>query len=297
MADQAIYAPGSWGRLFGKVVNTGPSEVIVDEIGMEFDWGMYSWQKYSMRLPPGSRQNFSVRFQVPPEVIGTYSFRAKAYERYPSYSPPWGVTGAGQLMSWTDPALSLTQDIGCLSVRPFPIYRAFVSRGVSPVETSTVNPIVAMVEDYGFTSHTVGIDIMADFPNLPFQVRNEIRVSDCVIVIATKRDLSAITGRWKTFEWSHGEAGIGFDAEKPILVMSDYEVQLGGLLSSLPQPQVIFDVNNLSALSRDLSRVMPTFRNEIASRKHSEFWGGVARVALPVVGGFLLGAALTSKEK
>ena len=53
--------------------------------------------------------------------------------------------------------------------------------------------------------------------------------------------------------------------------MSDYEVQLGGLLSSLPQPQVIFDVNNLSALSRDLSRVMPTFRNEIASRKHSEF--------------------------
>ncbi|MDA4119939.1 MAG: hypothetical protein OK436_05070, partial [Thaumarchaeota archaeon] len=144
-----------------------------------------------------------------------------------------------------------------------------------------MNPIVAMVEEWGFTTHTVGVDIAADYPNLPFQVKNTIRANDCVVVIATKRDLSAISNRWKTFEWSHGETGIGFDAEKPILVLTDYEVQLGGLPASLSGPRIVFDVNNMAALPRDLSRVMPEFRNQIANVKHNEFWGGVAKVAVP----------------
>jgi hypothetical protein len=79
-------------------------------------------------------------------------------------------------------------------------------------------------------------------------------------------------------------------------VISDFEVQLGGLLSSLPPPQIVFDPNNLTSLSRDLSRVVPGFRSQIANKKNGEFWGGVAKVAVPV-GAFFLGAVLASKEK
>jgi hypothetical protein len=301
-SDRANYPPGGRGKVFGKMVNTGPTEVYVDDVRAEFEWGFY-WCQTRQYLSPGEQQYFSVDFQVPQELVGTYSFGLGAFEQFPTSSPSWETSYTNyqpQPVEWTQPIFSMTPDIGRLTIRPSPTYSAFVSRSVWASDAPVLNPMVAMIEEHGFATHTIGVDIVADYPNLSPQVKNAIRANDCLVVITTKRDLSAISNRWKTFEWSHGETGIGYSAEKPILVLTDYEVQLGGLPASLPGPKVEFDTNNLAALPRDLSRVMPEFRNQIANNKSNELLGRVAKAAVPVAAfgiGVGLGMLLASRLK
>ncbi|HEY4672655.1 MAG TPA: hypothetical protein VIH03_00655, partial [Nitrososphaerales archaeon] len=85
--------------------------------------------------------------------------------------------------------------------------------------------------------------------------------------------------------------------DKPIIVLRDYEVQLGGLPSSIPSWQIPFDTANLQAIKTDLSKKMQSFRSRIAEKKDKEFWDGVKRVALPAAVGFLVGAAVIGSSK
>lgn len=294
-----IYTPGSNGSITGNFLNSGYSDLSLDEIRLRLDWqesGWYDWE-VGRTLGPNEHHYFSISFPIPADVIGVRNFYLGAVTR--DVFPQFNLVSYGYQSQPSQnlglPVFSETTEPGSLKIMPMPVYDAFVSRSVHHIDAPTVDPIVRTIEGWGFNPHTVGIDIFTDFANIPYAVRENIARSDCVIAIATKRDQSAITGLWKTLEWLHGEVGIAFGVDKPILVLRDYEVQLGGLPSSIPSWQIPFDVYNLQAVDRDLARRMPQFRKEIADKKSRDFWSGVAKVGVPLALGFFLGAALGSK--
>jgi len=126
-------------------------------------------------------------------------------------------------------------------VYPTPFYRVFVSRGLSVEDRAIGDPIVEIIREWGFETVTVGIEVKVPDNQVPQAVREEIRKADAVIAIATPRYLDALTGLWRTLEWHHGEVGIAFGIDKPLLILKDKRTSLGGLpsyLTSLKQAPI-----------------------------------------------------------
>jgi len=49
------------------------------------------------------------------------------------------------------------------------------------------------------------------------------------MAIATSRDMDLISGVWRTLEWLHGETGIAFGLDKPLLFWKSDDVAVEGL--------------------------------------------------------------------
>ncbi len=122
-----------------------------------------------------------------------------------------------------------------------------------------------MIREWGFDTITVGIEVEVPEEEVPLRVREEIKRADALIAIATPRFGDALTGLWRTLEWLHGEVGIAFGVDKPLLILKDKRVSLGGLLSYLSGaghiPYIEFDPYNLEELKLKLSTVMPVLES------------------------------------
>jgi len=120
--------------------------------------------------------------------------------------------------------------------------------------------------------------------DVPMAVREEIKKSDAAVGIATPRFMDALTGLWKVLEWHHDEVGIAFGIDKPLLILKDRRVSLGGLPSYLEKseqvPTLEFDPNNLDEFRMELSATMPGFRDWIETRRKQEFLDTLGKIAL-----------------
>ena len=186
--------------------------------------------------------------------------------------------------------------------RPRPLYRVFVSRGLSIEDRVISDPIVEMIREWGFEAVTVGVEVEVPRELVARKVREEIMEADALIAIATPRHLDALTGLWKTLEWLHGEVGIAFGIDKPILILKDKRVDLGGLPSYLRfehVPIIEFDPYNLEELRVKPAIVMPGFREWIETKRRQKFFAAltnlicITSVIILVAGvvGFLIGTS------
>ena len=104
--------------------------------------------------------------------------------------------------------------------------------------------------------------------------------------------MDALTGLWRTLEWVHGEVGIAFGLNKPLLILKDKNVSVDGLPSYLSKfeqvPLIDFDAYNLDELRIGLSAIMPGFRDWIENKRRQEFFNALGKIVvggLAVIGG------------
>jgi hypothetical protein len=164
--------------------------------------------------------------------------------------------------------------------------KVFLSRGLSPEDRAIGDPIAKIIRELGFQTITVGIEVKAPEEEVPETVKKEIKNSDALIAIATPRFMDAFTELWKTLEWLHAEIGIAFGIDKPLLILKDRQVSLGGLPSYLgrqQKPVIEFDASNLDILHQQLSVAMPIFREWVKVKREHEFYDtlDVLRKAIP----------------
>lgn len=192
---------------------------------------------------------------------------------------------------WTDLGQYSSERQYFISLYPAPLYRVFVSRGLLAEDRAIGDPIAEMIREWGFETITVGIEVRVPEAQISTKVKEEIKNSEAVIAIATPRTMDALTGLWRTLEWHHNEVGIAFGVDKPLLILKDKRVTLGGLPSYLSiskeAPIIEFDPYNLDQLKTGLSSLMPGFREWIETKRRQEFLNGLTKIAvggLAVVG-------------
>lgn len=171
-------------------------------------------------------------------------------------------------------------------------YMAFVSCSIHERDEPIVGMVELILERWGFDSYTVGRNVLNPEPPLE-SIKRAIQESDCIIAIATKRYEEKDTGNWRTFEWLHGECGIGTGLDKPIFVIKDKNVKLEGVVPASTQ-MIVIDANEPTQLLQEpmkkrIDTYLSNVRDIIQQKRSGEFWDGVAKVAIGI--GLLAGAA------
>jgi hypothetical protein len=141
-----------------------------------------------------------------------------------------------------------------------------------------------MIEEWGFETKTVGIEVNVPDTYVPTGIRQEILAANAVIAILMPRILDSITNLWKTLEWAHDEIGITYGVDKPLLILKDSRVEPGGLPSLLMQRgQTLFleyDPDNLNQLRCQLALLMPGFRQWIENQSSQMFLSTLGKIAV-----------------
>lgn len=278
--DKEVYNPGESALASFWLENTGDTYLYLSELKLDFDFGTYNLENIGGMIPPRANKFLgNVRLLLPKNVVGRRIFTIK-YRMYEYINDNWIDLGYHQ------------SDKQYISVYPTPFYKVFVSRGLRVEDRAIGDPIVEMIREWGFETVTVGIEVKVPDDQVPQAVREEIRKADAVIAIATPRYLDALTGLWRALEWHHGEVGIAFGIDKPLLILKDKRTSLGGLpsyLTNLKQAPIIeFDPYNLDELRAGLSTIMPGFREWIETKRRQEFFDALGKIiigGLAVVGG------------
>jgi hypothetical protein len=271
--DRPNYAPGEIALVSFWFENSGDTPLYISDISLEFDFGVYSLGSTVSGIIRPRRNVYvgSARIQIPSNVVGRRVFTIK-YHIYEYINGVWIDLGYYE------------QGLYFISIYPRPLYRVFVSRGIRDEDRIIGDYIVEMIKEWGFETVTVGVEVIVPEEQVPMRVRDEIMRADALIAIATPRFLDALTGLWKTLEWLHGETGIAYGIGKPLLILKDKRVHLGGLpgyLASLRQvPVVEFDPFNLEELRIKLSAIMPQFREWIENKRSQEFFEALAKLAI-----------------
>lgn len=307
--DKESYAPGESPLISFWLENTYDTYLYVSELGLEFNFGLYNLNAIGGMIPP--RMNMflgNISILLPENAVGIKTFRLKY--RMAEYIN-------NELV---DLGFFNSDDKYFISIYPKPFYRVFVSRGLRIEDKMIGDPIAEMIREWGFETVTVGIERQVPDEQVPIAIKNEIMTADAIIAIATPRYMDAITGLWRTLEWAHGEIGIAFGVDKPLLILKDSAVSLGGLPSYLEtQTQTLpieYSPYNLEELRINMSLTMPAFRNWIESKKRQdrewienrrrqEYFDGLKTIAvggLAVVGGIallngIIGALSDTSEK
>jgi hypothetical protein len=296
--SKPLYSPGESALVSFWIENTGDAPLYLSNLELNFDFGTYNLESISgMVYPREVKFLGNVWLSIPKNVVGRKLFTLK-YHMYEYI---------GNM--WVDLGFYYSNKQYFLSVYPMPIYKIFVSRGLHIEDRVIGDPVVEMIKEWGFETITVGIEIEASDEEVPLKVKEELMKSDAVIAIATPRHLDALTGLWRTLEWHHGEVGIAFGINKPLLILKDRRVSLGGLPSYLSKaklaPIIEFDPYNLNELKGGLSAIMPGFREWIETKRRQEFFETLGKIAiqgLAVVGAMtivsgIIGALSGSSKK
>jgi len=272
--------------------NTGDTYLFLSDFELEFDFGAYNFKTTGGIVPPrtnGFLGNFAV--PLPPNVVGIklFTLHYHVYEH---------ISG-----SWVDLGIYRSDEQYFISVYPHPFYKVFVSRGLSPEDRAIGDQIAEMIREWGLETITVGIEIEVPEEQVAAIAREEIRTVGGVIAIATPRFMDAMTGLWKTLEWHHGEVGMAFGVDKPLLILKDKRVSLGGLPSYLspPYPFQEFDPYALDQLRTELSTIMPGFREWIETKRRQSFFDSLGKAlavmgAITIISGFIGSLSGTSKK-
>jgi len=272
--NKANYSPGEEGLVSFWMENTGENPLYLSELRLEFDFGTYNFESISgMVLPRENKFLGNVWLSFPKDTVGRkiYTLKYHMYEYIGN--------------SWVDLGFYSSDKLYFVSIYPTPLYRVFVSRGLSTEDRAIGDPIAEMIREWGFETVTVGIEVKVPEEQIPMKVREEIKNSDALIAIATPRYLDALRGVWRTLEWLHGEVGIAFGIDKPLLIFKDKRVSLESslpsYLSELKQVPVIeFDPYNLDEVKASLSSIMPAFREWIETKRKQEFFETLRKIAV-----------------
>lgn len=285
--------PGDSGTVSFWLQNLGETTLFLLEVGVAFDWmeGKCYKTDCGVQIPARSNRFVSnIRFEIPKTVVGQrrYDLNYHLYE-FDELS-----------QSWIDLGSTRDDQEFYVNVFPAPRYRAFVSRGLKPEDKAVGDPIVEVIREWGFDTTTVGIERLVDPNRLSPEIRNEIIASDCLVAVATRRYLDAFAGLWRTLEWLHGEVGIAFGVDRPILILRDEEIALGGLPSTFEDSQLPLNLYNIDDVRAKVATVMPSLREAIAAKRSQELRETIAKVAMgavAVIGAGVAGYLLGSSEE
>ena len=289
--DKSSYVPGQSASVNFWLENSGSNYLYVSSLELNSDFGTYNIEEFvsGMVAPRENKPLGNVSLLLPEDVVGRKIFTLK-YQMYEYIDN-----------EWIDLGFYTSDKQYFISVYPKPLYRVFVSRGLRSEDRAIGDPIAEMIREWGFETVTIGIEVKVPEEQVPVRVKEEIKKSDAVVAIATPRFLDALTGLWRTLEWCHNEVGIAFGIDKPLLILKDKGVSLGGLPSYLAElkqtPLIEFDPYNLDELRVGLSTKMPGFRDRIETKRRQEFDSlkkGLAVTGIAIgsgIIGYLLGSS------
>lgn len=291
-----VYSPGESGFVHFWLENTGSTVLFIDEVGLQFEWQSSEWfpAKCQRQIPVGSNVYIGKGyFDVPLTKAGLVRYRVGYHIwQYQRTTDRWEDLG----FDWSE----LKYFIKSI---PSPFYRAFVSRGIIPEDRLVGDQIVGMIKGWGFEPFTAGIEKVFEKGKVTEGIKEEIVKSNCLMAIATPRTLDALRGLWRTLEWLHGETGVAWGVDKPMLILKEKTLLLGGLPRYLVEEQqaisIGYDPFNLEELRTKLDAIMPSFRDWIASNLRDEFVNTLvkaATIAIPAllvggIAGFLVGSS------
>jgi hypothetical protein len=296
--NRQSYKPGQPALISFWLENTSDTYLHLSDLELEFDFGTYNLETISGMISPRANKFLgSVSLQLPKNIVGRKIFKLK-YRMY-EY-----IDG-----SWVDLGSYPSDKQYFISVYPRPFYRVFLSRGLRMEDRAIGDSIAEMVREWGFETVTVGIEVKVPEEQVAETVRREMKRADAVIALATPRFMDALTGLWKTLEWAHDEVGIAFGIDKPLLILKDETVTLGGLPSYLAisreAPIIEFNPYNMEELRLGLSTIMPGFREWIETKRKQEFSqslgkilvGGLAVIgSIAIIGGSIGALSGASKK-
>ncbi len=286
--DKESFTPGESATVDFWLENTGDTYLYLSELRLVFDFGSYELKNISGIISPNQNTPLgNVYISIPKNVVGMTIFTIN-YHIYEFKNNNW--IDLGDIPS---------KNQYFINVYPKPFYKVFISRGLRVEDRAIGDPITEMIKEWGFDTVTVGIEIKVPDNQVPQAIKEEIKKADALIAIATPRYLDALTGLWRTLEFLHNETGIAFGLNKPLLILKERNISLGGLPSYLKTiPIIEFDPYNLNELKTTLSRIMPEFRNWIELHKREEFYDALEKillfgaiVILSGIIGFLIGSS------
>lgn len=292
--DKSSYEPGKSASVSFWLENTDNNYLYLSNLELNFDFGTYNLDECVSGSVAPRKNKFlgTVSLLLPEKVVGRKIFTLK-YQMYEYINN-----------EWIDLGFYPSDKQYFISVYPKPFYRAFVSRGLRSEDRAIGDPIAEMIREWGFETITVGIEVKVPEEQVPVRTKEEIKKSDAVIAIATPRFLDALTELWRTLEWCHNEVGIAFGIDKPLLILKDKGVSLGGLPSYLAEiehaPLIEFDPYNLDERRVGLSTKMPGFRDWIETKRRQEFFDALKKglaVTGIAIGSGIIGYLLGSSKK
>lgn len=271
LPDKKVISPGETLHIRLDLHNPTTQYLYISDIAVDIPWLRKPWciQPKQIVAPNERRNLVSFNLPIPDHVVGRREIRFhlqtfqhdSAFQRW--LLPQW-ISSKPPMEIWTV----------CL-----PRYRAFVSRSNRECDKPVVEPIVEMIQQWGFETKTVGINIFEEEPErISKLILTEIVRADCLIGIVTPRDLSALDGFWKTFTWLASEASMAFTMDKPIFLIVDKMISTEGFIAQKHLPKVSFFQLDLPRLYADLCCMMPGFRKWIENRKRTEFFRALQNV-------------------
>lgn len=183
--------------------------------------------------------------------------------------------------TWTwNTKLKVWQNLGRISPRGkerffiihTPRFRAFISRSNHDVDRPIVEPVISIIQQWGFDTHTVGInEIEQDQNKIPERIIREITKSDCVFAIATPRDVSSVPAFFRTLTWLQNEVSFSYMAQKPTLLIADEHVLLDGLIGTPQIPTIKYSSKELDKFLVRLSDLMPIIRKILSEEAYRKW--------------------------
>ena len=273
-------SPGEVAWVSFWVENIGDTLLYLYDLELRFDFGSYHLNISAGAIAPKeNRFHGNIRFLIPSDVVGSKAFTIQ-YHMYRYSGGDWvdlGYWDGGQYF---------------INIYPKPFYRAFVPRGLAPEDRVIGDPIVELVKEWGFETATVGVEIQVPEEQVPDAVRAAIKSSDAVVAVATPR-FCDLTGVWRTLEWLHAETGIAFGEDKPLVILKDKRVSLGGLPSYLGKmnqaPIIDFDQWDIPDLRLRLPDLMPALRQWVQTKRMQKVPGEIGKA---IVGGLAVVGAI-----
>jgi len=177
-----------------------------------------------------------------------------------------------------------------LQIKPVPIYNAFVSRSIKMNEKKIPDFFTKIISLWGFNTYTIGISPLN--PNLSDDelldlVISEIKKSDIVFAIATKRDQIMKNFQWKTFEWLQSETALAYAFKKMVIIFVEDSVDLLGLASKLHGFR--FDSSKKMSIVEFFDEYMPKIREYVEKRKNTEGFLGLLKAGALITGISIIG--------
>lgn len=251
---KTTFAPGEIVKFDLWAQNLGNSRLCVSEVLLDFDFARYEFRDFIPKYFNAGQTKLLAtgRFALSRYIVGN----RKCTVSLMVYEYVFGIWQPFFLLFNTS-----------LAIHPKDSYRLFLSRGLHQKDRKAGDPIANLMWNWSFETRTVGIEVQVPDSLVDLQVRSEILAADAVILIATPRSYDIQSRTWLTLEWLHDEIGIAFGFQKPLLILKDEAVKLGGLPSYLtgkyPQLQIEFNLSNIDELILRLSRIIPSLRKSI----------------------------------
>ena len=280
--------------------NLGDRRIYVNKVSLNFNFGTYDLtQEIAGKI--GINQTTSlgtINIKLPnyPVLNATFKVLYDVYE----------YTGDGPNNGWVHLGTYKTDSKYFINILSTPSYNVYVSRGLSVDDRAIGDRIVQTLGEWGIVDITVGINPVVPNNEVPSTIRSKIKYTDGLIAIATRKYVDALSGVAKTLEWVQSETGIAYGLNKPLLLLREDDVSVGGLpgyLSSFNQVGVMeFTRANMDELPQKLTSVMPSFREAMSTKKQLPLLQAVAGITSVVGIGLIISGIIgvifgSSKKK